>query len=162
MAGVDLRQDITDEVHLGTLALAYRINAGLAAFTSLFGLLYAVLGGGISAAIALSPVPGKASAAGAPPAFIGCIFGAIGLALFFVMMFLGWLSWRTAKCLDERREKVFCQVVAGLNCLHVPVGTALGVCTLLVLARPSVAALFGGSQPLDGNHTGAASPTAPL
>ena len=158
----DPRQDITDDVHLRTLALAYRINAGLAAFASLFGLFYAVLGGGISAAIALSPLPAKASAAEAPPALIGWVFVGIGLGVFFVMVLLGWLSWRTAKCLDWRQEKAFCQVVAALNCLHVPVGTALGLCTFLVLARPSVAALFSASGLPGGAPAPAASLTGPL
>ena len=33
-------------------------------------------------------------------------------------------------------------MVAGLNCLHMPLGTLLGVFTFIVLARPSVQALF--------------------
>lgn len=48
----------------------------------------------------------------------------------------------TARCLRLRKNYVFCQVVAGLSCVDIPYGTALGVTTLVVLGRPSVRDLF--------------------
>lgn len=44
--------------------------------------------------------------------------------------------------LRARRHRVFSMAVAGFNCLHLPLGTLLGVFTLIVLARGSVAAMY--------------------
>ena len=49
----------------------------------------------------------------------------------------------TAHSLGMRRNYVFCLVIAGFNCLLFPIGTALGVFTIVVLLRPSVTQLFG-------------------
>jgi hypothetical protein len=40
--------------------------------------------------------------------------------------------------LRKGRHRTFCLIVAALNCVHVPFGTALGVFTLIVLMRDSV------------------------
>jgi hypothetical protein len=40
------------------------------------------------------------------------------------------------------RPDVFAGVVAGINCLHIPLGTVLGVFTIVVLIRDSVRELY--------------------
>jgi hypothetical protein len=40
--------------------------------------------------------------------------------------------------LRRRRHRVFSIVIAAINCLQFPLGTALGVFTMMVLMRPSV------------------------
>jgi hypothetical protein len=40
--------------------------------------------------------------------------------------------------LRARKHRVFSLVVAGLNCLHMPLGTVLGIFTIIVLVRSSV------------------------
>lgn len=42
----------------------------------------------------------------------------------------------------KRKHRIFSMVIAGLNCLQIPFGTALGVFTLIVLARPSVRSAY--------------------
>ena len=37
-------------------------------------------------------------------------------------------------------------IVAGITCLSVPIGTVLGVFTLMVLSRPSVKQMFAQNQ----------------
>ncbi len=44
--------------------------------------------------------------------------------------------------LAKRKHRVFCLVVAAMNCMLVPLGTILGVVTIIVLERPSVKELF--------------------
>ena len=51
----------------------------------------------------------------------------------------------TSKYLKQHRKRTFCQVVAGISCLSIPYGTALGVATFLALAKPSVTGLFDRS-----------------
>ena len=46
--------------------------------------------------------------------------------------------------LGQRRSHTLCLVAAALSCVFMPFGTLLGVCTFVVLLRPSVAPLFKG------------------
>ena len=45
-------------------------------------------------------------------------------------------------CLLRRKGRTFCFVVAAFDCLHMPIGTVLGIFTIIVLARDSVRDLF--------------------
>jgi hypothetical protein len=47
----------------------------------------------------------------------------------------------------KRRHRMFILIVAGLNCLSVPLGTILGVFTFVVLGRDSVRKAFAASEP---------------
>ena len=42
----------------------------------------------------------------------------------------------------KKKHRMFCLVVSGLNCLSVPIGTALGICTIIVLTKDSVIASY--------------------
>lgn len=44
--------------------------------------------------------------------------------------------------LRKRQRWTFCIVIAGLDCLQIPFGTALGIFTILTLSRESVRQLF--------------------
>ena len=48
------------------------------------------------------------------------------------------------RCLSQQRRYLLCMIVAGLACLFTPIGTILGVFTLVVLLRPQVKAAFAG------------------
>ena len=52
------------------------------------------------------------------------------------------LNALAAKWLRARRNWVFCMVVAGINCLSIPLGTVLGVFTIVVLAKDPVRLSF--------------------
>jgi len=45
--------------------------------------------------------------------------------------------------LRQRKHRMFSLVVAGLDCLQIPFGTALGVFTIIVLLRDSVRLSYG-------------------
>lgn len=47
--------------------------------------------------------------------------------------------------LSQRRHWLFCLIVAGLSCLNMPLGTVLGVFTIIVLNRESVKSLFAAA-----------------
>ncbi len=57
------------------------------------------------------------------------------------------LSYLTGRFLSRRQHHTFCVVISALNCMYMPLGTALGVFTILVLQRPSVRTLFGVPAP---------------
>jgi len=54
----------------------------------------------------------------------------------------GILNFLAARNLRRHRARTFCMVVAGLNCLQMPLGTVLGVFTLVTLAGDSARRLF--------------------
>lgn len=136
------QQAFADQEHLRLLALGYYVSAAITAVFSLIGLLYA----GMGAVIGLAVSKGAAAASQSgqpPPQFLGWIFGLIGFGLFAFMITMAALKFYTAVCLNQRKSRTFCLVVAAISCLEVPYGTILGVFTFLVLERPSVARLFG-------------------
>jgi len=54
----------------------------------------------------------------------------------------GVLNLISALCLRARKGRTFSLVVAAINCLHIPLGTVLGIFTILVLIRDSVRELY--------------------
>ena len=81
-----------------------------------------------------------------PPKFMGWLFVTIGA----VFVLAGWtltiLLIVAGRFLKRRKHLVFCIVVAGISCLFMPVGTVLGVFTIIVLSKPTVKALFEGAE----------------
>lgn len=123
--------------HLRLLRLGYLISGIVNAAFACFPLLHVAIG----VMLVAQSIPEQAEE-GAQ--FGGWFFIIIGLALSSVFAVMATLKLITARKLRERRSKPFCLVVAGLSCLGIPYGTALGVSTFLVLARPEVDALFEG------------------
>jgi hypothetical protein len=75
--------------------------------------------------------------------FLGGMFITMGTIGFLVLMLSAALSIVAGRNLAAHRGYVFCVVVAALECLWVPLGTILGVFTIVVLQRESVKELFG-------------------
>ena len=67
---------------------------------------------------------------------------------FFYALFALWfiasliLNIISAVCLRTRKSRNFSLAVAAVNCLHLPLGTVLGVFTIVVLCRDSVRTLY--------------------
>ncbi len=138
-ADFQARQDVE---HLRLLSIFHYVVGGLTALFGCFGLIYVVMG-----IIFLAfPESMRDSRPGhindAPPAFLGWLFAGIGA----VIVLAGWtvaaLTIYCGVCLKRRQKRTLTLVAAGLNCLQVPFGTALGVFTFVVLNRPSVRALY--------------------
>jgi len=62
------------------------------------------------------------------------------IGVFFFCMFAANIA--SAYFIGKRQNRSFSLVVAGINCLHVPIGTALGVFSLVVLQRDTVRSLY--------------------
>jgi hypothetical protein len=132
-----------DVEHLRLLHIAFYIMAGLAAFMSFFALIYIALGG-IFVAGALSAM---GNAANQIPPQLGWIFVGVGGFFLFFCLTITVLLFLAGKSLEQRRHRVFCMVMAGLCCLQIPWGTAVGICAINVLNRPSVKMLFDLQAP---------------
>ena len=130
-----------DRQHLDTLAAFYYILCGLQVFGLLMIPLYAVYVYVMFCTNAVVP-------AGSPfPSEIGWVIeGVLGVA-FVLSIVWGICLGLTGRDLRLRRRRTFCFVVACLHCIHVPLGTVLGIFTILVLRRPSVKELFRTGDP---------------
>jgi hypothetical protein len=124
--------------HLDLLGIFHYVAAGL---TLVCGGGYGLMFVGMSAAISSASEHAKDRP---PPEFLW-LFGGMGL-LFVVAaavtaLLLGFAGW----CLRERKAWIYCMVVAAISLIHMPIGTVLGVFTIIVLMRPEAKALFAGA-----------------
>jgi len=126
----------TDREHLRLLTIFYYIWAGLQSLGGLAGLAFM----GVGAFIVSSPQFVQAN--NPPPPWFGAIFAGMGALVFVAVEGMAALSFFTGRFLSRRQHHTFCVVISALNCMSLPLGTALGVFTILVLQRPSVKALF--------------------
>ena len=125
---------------LSILHYAYSIIAALIACVPILFSLFGIL---------LLTNPGQfGGGKNAPPAFVGYLFVALGA----VGALMGWAgalcSFLAGRFLARRKHWIFCMIAAGINCTHVPLGTALAVFTMVVLLRPEVKAMFVQPPPL--------------
>jgi hypothetical protein len=128
-----------DADHLRVLSICWYVMAGLQCLGACVGLVYlgvAVLAGAGGMA---------AGHDGAPVGMMAGFFACFGIGILVMSGVLAYLSYRVGRNLAERRSHTFCFVLAVLACLSVPLGTILGVFTLVVLSRPSVKASFLGA-----------------
>jgi hypothetical protein len=133
-----------DAEHLKLLAIFHFIWAGLIAMTGLIGIIYIPMGIFMIRASAAVPPPGAGGGGGPPPTFMGYLFLGLGAAFILFGVIGGLLVALAGWNLTRRKGWTFCFVIACLSCMNAPLGTALGVCTILVLNRQSVKDLFAG------------------
>jgi hypothetical protein len=76
------------------------------------------------------------------PDFMGWMFTIFGGVAILGYETLALLTLIAGLSIRKRRRHLFCLIVAGLGCFNMPIGTALGAFTFIVLLRPSVKARF--------------------
>jgi hypothetical protein len=128
----------TDDLeHLRWLSIAHYIYGG---FWLLIALLIVVVVGffmiaGTGAAAESGELEQLGRTAGPFLGLIGVLIAVFVLAFPVATIIAG-------QYLTQRRNRTFCVVISALNCLSAPFGTVLGVFTIVVLARPSIRAMF--------------------
>lgn len=127
-----------DENNLNTLSICHFIYGGFMALGGLVGVIYVVLG----VVLATASMSGGSAPGGPPPAAIGGIFAAFGAAISIFIWASAALVIYSGMSLKKRRRRTLSLVMACICCLNIPMGTALGVFTLVVLSRPGVKALY--------------------
>jgi hypothetical protein len=127
-----------DSEHLNLLAIFHFVGAGFAVLGILFLFAhYAFLHAMLNHKMWVNQKGGP------PPAEFFAIFKwiyVVGGIWCFCSFALNLIS---GFCLRARKARTFSMVVAGINCLHMPLGTVLGVFTIVVLVRDSVRQLYG-------------------
>jgi hypothetical protein len=131
-----------DADHIRLLAIFHFVIAGLVALAACIPLLHLVLG----IVILVAPESFGSGNDGVPRA-VGLVFVLVAIVISFAgWTFAGCLAC-SGRCLLRHKSYTFCLVMAAVACLMVPLGTILGVLTILVLLRPTTKTLFGQSAP---------------
>ncbi len=136
------RQFLTDTEHLRTLSILHYVFGGLQFFGALFGLIYVVLGGFAAAGSLPIDSPNDRAAL----QFFGTIFLVIGLLVILLNLAIGTALVYAGRCLSQHRAYTYCFIIALLECLGFPLGTLLGVFTIIVLQRETVKERFAANS----------------
>jgi len=143
------RQAILDDEHLRLLAIGYYVLGGLMFLYGLFGLLYVFMGIMVAHAPTMfapshaAAQPGVPAATPPDPRVFADIMSMVGGGILIVAWVFAALTMAAGRCIANRTGYVFSMVVAGIQCVMVPIGTILGVATFAVLTRESVKYLYG-------------------
>lgn len=135
-----------DASQLRLLAIFHYVVAGLTGLFSLFPLIH--VGIGIAALTGSMPINSNGGPASpGETQLFGWIFIVIGsLLITFGLTLAGFMAY-AGRCLARRRRHTLCLVVGALSCMLMPLGTVLGVFTLIVLLRPAMKAAFDAPSP---------------
>lgn len=127
-----------DAQQLKLLSIFHYVAAVLLAVVACIPVIHLCIG------ILMVTAPATMSGGGGqpPPAFLGWMF----ILIASVIILGGWtiaaLMVLAGRFLARRERRVYCLVVAAVECVWTPFGTVLGILTLIVLIRPSVIELF--------------------
>lgn len=127
-----------DESDLNTLSILHYCWTGLLGCSALGMVAYFIL---IAGVVASQPAHGPHGAH--DQEVVAGMMGFFGIIMGIVMIPLFVCHLLAASGLRNRTRYIMVLVMSGMACLSVPLGTGLGIWTIIVLQRPSVKALFG-------------------
>lgn len=127
---------LQDVEHLKVLRICHFIWGGLSLMGALGGLIYIVLGGLFASRALPSDGPD------ANPEVMGAIFLVIGVFLIIFCLLYAGLNVYSGISLGKQQNRTLSLITAGLNSLSIPLGTVLGIFTIMVLMRPTVKAAY--------------------
>lgn len=123
--------------HLELLSIFHYVVGGVLALFSCMFFLHVFMGIAMLTGSFFGETSGEI-----PPPFMGWMFVIMGSV--FILM-----GWTMAICiiiagkkLKARKSRLYCMVIAGIECMFTPFGTVLGVFTLIELNKESTRALF--------------------
>jgi len=125
--------------YLDILSVFHYVNGGLAALFALAALGF--LGIGLGAATGW----GKDWQ---PEA--GCSLVAVMILVLILLGGYAVLNLLAGRAIQTRSGYVVCLLTSAVNCLNIPLGTLLGIFTLVLLADPEVRPLFEGQEASEG------------
>ncbi len=139
-----------DEEHLRILYIVHYVAGGIGCLFACFPLMY--IAAGLMTIIA--PDSGyDGSYYESVSGVVGFMFVLIGLFCFLGFISLPICTILSGRYIEKRIKHTFSIVIAGIMCIFVPLGTVLGVFTIIVLSRDSVKALYAGQYVEHNNPT---------
>jgi hypothetical protein len=134
-----------DISHLQILSILHYVWGGLLMLLSCFFIIYIVMGFVMASGAFNASVSAGRTASQPPPPSVGYVlvgFGSCGVVC----------GWGIGICtiisgykMATRKSRVFSIVMAGINCISFPLGTTLGVFTIIVLAKQSIKELYAAA-----------------
>ncbi len=141
------QQEVTDNEHLRLISIFHYVVGGMHIAFSCFFLFHVAIG----LLMLFQPNFFGPQQGVPPPAWIGILFVVLPSILILLAWALGAVTIYSGVCIKGRRHRLFSLVVAAINCLVVPIGTALGIFTILVLVRDSVRRMYEASNQPSAN-----------
>ena len=124
-----------DTEHLKLLSIFHYVAAGMAALVACIPFLHFFMGIALATG-AFGDTDPEARPVGIVMALVALCFIVLGWVFAALVAIAG-------RNLSRRRNYTYCLVMAGVECIFMPVGTVLGVFTIIVLVRDSVKEMFG-------------------
>ncbi len=130
----------TNENHLNLLSIFHYVFAGISGISACFPIFHLIMG--------LSMLFGDFFPQEVSPEmpFPFEMFGLMFTLIPAAIIILGWIFAIAVAIsgyfLSKRRNYLFCLIVAGISCFLAPLGTVLGVLTIVVLMKDDVKLLF--------------------
>lgn len=125
--------------NLRTLEILHYVYGG---FATLGALVVLVVFNGMGAILRSNVI--AAESADVAPAIVGTIMGVVGWAIGLLMLLFALLNFISGRSIGRRKGRTFSMVVAGIDFLNLPFGTALGTFTLIELSKEDVKQLYEG------------------
>jgi hypothetical protein len=129
-----------DAEHLNILSILHYVMAGLTALGGFVPLIYIAFGVIMVGGAAATGNMKEEERTGL--AIAGVVITVIGLGVCALIWLYAFCLFLTGKYLAQGRNRTFCFVTSAIQCLNAPLGTALGIFTIIVLSRDSVKARF--------------------
>jgi ABC-type phosphate transport system permease subunit len=135
-----------DVDHLNLLSIFYFVTAGLKFLGLFFIAGYCLL----INAFFMNPAFWRDQKQAPPPGFVFAIIIGVMVMLGGLTLISGIVNLMEGFFLRQRKHRTFSMVVAAVNCLQIPLGTVLGVFTIMVLIRPSVVQMYDEEERYGG------------
>ncbi|QGZ89200.1 hypothetical protein GQR42_06000 [Microcystis aeruginosa FD4] len=127
-----------DRQHLKLLSIFHYIMGGILAFFFLFPLIHFTIG-----LLIITESISVHSSGNLPPQAAGYFFAVVGGLFFILGEVFAIATIVSGRFLKRRQRYWFSFVMACILCSFTPLGTILGVFTIIVLSRQSVKELYG-------------------
>jgi hypothetical protein len=124
-----------DTEQLKLLSIFHYVAAGMAALVACIPFLHFFMGIALATG-AFGDTDPEARPVGIVMALVALCFIVLGWVFAALVAVAG-------RNLSRRTNYTYCLVMAGVECIFMPVGTVLGVFTIIVLVRDSVKEMFG-------------------
>ncbi|MBL7940177.1 MAG: hypothetical protein JNL43_12515 [Flavobacteriales bacterium] len=125
--------------HLSTLSILHYVYGAFICVVGAFvAFIFIFLGGFLGSDFIAENSQGEP-----PPAWLSGFMQAFGWGLFILIEIWGILTIMSGNWISKRRNRTGSMVMAGLNCLNIPFGIALGIFTFVTLNDQEVKGLYG-------------------
>ena len=141
------RETAEDASHLRALAIAHYCVGGFASVIACFPLIHAGIGFSLLAGVGGmgESLGGHSSGGLQGHSVVGGLFFVVGLLSFLIGEAIAVAVIISGRFLRQRRHYLFSFVLACVLCAFFPIGTALGVFTVIVLSRDSVKGAYAAT-----------------